>query len=51
MNDCTTMEDTAVAVMLKRLLKQRLESYGSSISYDEIKTLCCMLGIEREDKR
>ena len=38
------------AMMLKRLLKQRLESY-SGITYSELVDICTMLGIQKDGDR
>ena len=35
------------ALLLKRLLKQRLESY-SGITYSELVDICTMLGIQKD---
>lgn len=44
------IEEAHEAMMLKRLLKQRLESY-SGITYSELVDICIMLGIRKDGDR
>lgn len=42
-----TITEAHEAKLLKRLLKQRLESY-SGITYSELVDICTMLGIQKD---
>lgn len=43
------IEDIAVSRMMKRLLKERLNSGYRTITYSEIEMICCLFGISKED--
>lgn len=43
------IEDIAASTMMKRLLKERLDTGYKAITYSEIELICCMFGINKED--
>lgn len=45
-----TITEAHEAKLLKRLLKQRLESY-TGITYQELVDICTMLGIQKDGDR